>query len=141
MPQHPLRAPYDGLLAGSVDVVWGAVAPAPSSVDVTPLLEVERMAVVPSAHDLADAGDSRSVVHLLRPGQAAVVATGSWAASAEEPGLHHLRLADLPPLPVYAAHRHTDRREAVRSLVELLPQVAAEDTHPARATQQSRHDR
>jgi DNA-binding transcriptional LysR family regulator len=164
-------APYDSLLDGSVDVLWGAVVPAPPSVDVTPLLEVEWVGVVPADHDLAeagqvcadalaeetllcirnapagltlpfvlgdvrplrhahlikvDAGDSRSVISLLQPRQAAVVATGSWAASAPRPGFRELRLTDLHPLCVYAAHRHTDRRGPVRSLVELLAEVAAE---------------
>jgi hypothetical protein len=140
-------------------------------VDITPLLGVERLAVVSAEHDLAEAGrvsaealaektllcirnapaslilpfvlgdvrplrharlitvdacDSRSVISLLQPRQAAVVAAGSWAATAAHPGRRELRLTDLDPLCVYAAHRHTDRRGPVRSLVELIPPVAGE---------------
>jgi hypothetical protein len=125
-----------------VDVLWGAVVPAPPSVDITPLLDVERLGMVRVDHDLAeaghvsadalaeetllcirnasaslvlpfvlgdvrplrhahlitvDAGDSRGVISLLQPRQAAVVATGSWAASAAHPGLRELRLTDLDP--------------------------------------------
>jgi hypothetical protein len=91
--------------------------------DVRPLRHVHLITV--------DAGDSPSVISLLQPGQAAVVATGSWAASAAHPGLRELRLTDLDPLCVYAAHRSADGRAPVRSLVELLPQVAGEHRpHP-----------
>jgi DNA-binding transcriptional LysR family regulator len=52
----PLSAVNASILDGSVDVMWGAFAQAPAGIETTPLLELERIAVVPSEHDLADAG-------------------------------------------------------------------------------------
>jgi LysR family transcriptional regulator, benzoate and cis,cis-muconate-responsive activator of ben and cat genes len=55
----PLSATNACVLDGSVDVMWGAFAQAPAAIETTPLLELERIAVVTAEHDLADAG----VVH------------------------------------------------------------------------------
>jgi DNA-binding transcriptional LysR family regulator len=52
----PLSATNACVLDGSVDVMWGAFAQAPAAIEITPLLELERIAVVPSEHDLADSG-------------------------------------------------------------------------------------
>jgi DNA-binding transcriptional LysR family regulator len=52
----PLSATNACVLDGSVDVMWGAFAQAPAAIEITPLLELERIAVVPSEHDFADAG-------------------------------------------------------------------------------------
>ena len=52
----PLSATNACVLDGSVDVMWGAFAQAPPAIETSPLLELERIAVVPSEHDLADAG-------------------------------------------------------------------------------------
>ena len=71
-----------------------------------------------------DATDSQSIVQGLGPGQAAVFADGSWASSGPMSGIH-LGLTGLDPIPLYAAHRRSDRRGPVRTLVALLPQVAA----------------
>ena len=52
----PLSATNASVLDGSVDVMWGAFGQAPPAIETSPLLELERIAVVPSEHDLADAG-------------------------------------------------------------------------------------
>jgi DNA-binding transcriptional LysR family regulator len=52
----PLSAVNASVLDGSVDVMWGAFAQAPAAIETTPLLELERIAVVPSEHDFAHAG-------------------------------------------------------------------------------------
>ena len=52
----PLSATNSSVLDGTVDVMWGAFAQAPAAIEITPLLELERIAVVPSEHDFADAG-------------------------------------------------------------------------------------
>jgi DNA-binding transcriptional LysR family regulator len=52
----PLTATNASVLDGSVDVMWGAFGEAPAAIETTPLLELERIAVVPREHDLADAG-------------------------------------------------------------------------------------
>jgi DNA-binding transcriptional LysR family regulator len=52
----PLTATNASVLDGSVDVMWGAFGEAPAPIETTPLLELERIAVVPSEHELADAG-------------------------------------------------------------------------------------
>jgi DNA-binding transcriptional LysR family regulator len=52
----PLTATNESVLDGSVDVMWGAFGHSPAAIETTPLLELERIAVVPREHDLAEAG-------------------------------------------------------------------------------------
>jgi DNA-binding transcriptional LysR family regulator len=51
----PMAATSACVVDGYVDVMWGTLSPAPSSVELSPLLELERIAVVPTEHDLAEA--------------------------------------------------------------------------------------
>ena len=51
-----LEDTHRSLLEGTVDVFWGAYCSAPLAVELTPMLQLDRIAVTPSAHDLADAG-------------------------------------------------------------------------------------
>jgi DNA-binding transcriptional LysR family regulator len=51
----PFPAVHTCLLERAVDVLWGSTAAAPRSVSTTPLVELERVAVVPLTHALADA--------------------------------------------------------------------------------------
>ena len=134
------------------------------------MVQLERVVVVPAAHDLAgidsapvselverpllyipaappammspfvlgdvrplrdarlaptDAVDSRSIIGRLRPRQAVLVGESSWPASLLRPGLHELRLPELPPIEMCVASRRRDRRDIVRSLADALPGVAA----------------
>jgi len=157
------------VLDGSVDVMWGAFGEAPAAIETTPLLDLERIAVVPREHDLADAasvfveelvdtpisyipadpelttpfvlGDvrpvrhaklvestgqySRSLMKALQPGQAAIIGASAWPSSMVKPGLRDLRIVDLPRIPMYVGQRRSDRRDYVRMLAALLPEVAA----------------
>jgi DNA-binding transcriptional LysR family regulator len=160
---------YTSLFEGAVDVLWGAYPPAPAAIEVAPLLRLQRVCVVPAAHDLADAEqvpaaelvdrpllyipavspqvmspfvlgdvrptrdarlvptdalDSRSIIARLRPQQAVVIGESSWPASLVRPGLHEIRLPDLPPVEMFVARRRSDRREFVTCLAEILPGVA-----------------
>jgi len=63
----PLAATHACLVDGYVDVVWGALSPAPPAVEISPLLELERIAVVPAEHDLAEARQVRAADLADRP--------------------------------------------------------------------------
>jgi len=165
----PLAATHACLVEGWVDVLWGASPPAPRAIVTSPLLDLERIAVVPAEHELADAQevsaadvaaspllyipdvppelmapflladvrpvrharlvasdgrDSRSFIRTIQPGQTAVIGASVWPSSIVKPGLRDLRIVDLPPIPMHVGRRRADRREPVRTLVQLLPEVA-----------------
>lgn len=164
----PLSAINASVLDGSVDVMWGAFGQAPAAIETTPLLELERIAVVPREHDLADAGSvmaedlvetpisyipadpelttpfvlgdvrpmrhatlvespgqsSRGLMEALQPGQAAIIGASAWPSWTVKPWLRDVRIVDLPLIPMYVGKRRVDRREPVRALAALLPEVA-----------------
>ena len=59
--------------------------------------------------------------------QGAGVTTTAWLAADLGPRLRALRLTGLPPVSYHAARRRHDRREPVRTLLDILPRVAATD--------------
>jgi len=63
-----------------------------------------------------------------RVARGAGVTTTAWLAADLGPRLRALRLTGLPPVSFHAACRRGDRREPVRTLLDILPHVAAADT-------------
>ena len=177
----PITSVHSCLLEGVVDVMWGTAPSAPLEIETRPLIELERFAVVPVRHPLADAVQVHvddfaelpiaydaavpaewSTPFLLadfRPlrearlspirattargvfaqvARGAGVTTTPWLAADLGPGLCALRLTGVPPVSFHAARRRSDRREPVRTLLDILPRVAAD---PGVAGDPARTDR
>ena len=66
--------------------------------------------------------DTASVLARVKEGG---VATTLLRGSTLGTGFRTVRLSDVPPVPFFLARRRSDRREAVRTLVDILPRIAA----------------